>query len=289
MDYRVSLDIFDGPLDLLLHLIKRHELDVCDVSLAKITDSYVRHVELLRDLARRGEGAGVDIDTVGEFLVVAATLLEIKSSQLLPRPESDAAAEAAGPTSEDGNEPDARFELVRQLLEYKRIKDSANRLEAMRDEHGERFARIPAKLRLPTTDGDDESLPPLDLEELHVWDLLAIFESVMAELGTRGPSSHEVTYDDTPIDLHAADIADRVGREKKISFRQLLAGRETRSEMIGVFLALLELIRQKRVIINASAGEDDVEIADAPQAHKEMFEEEAFADGSPGRPHSLSP
>lgn len=276
MDYRVSLDIFDGPLDLLLHLIKRHELDVCDVSLAKITDSYVRHVELLRDMARRGEGAGVDIDTVGEFLVVAATLLEIKSSQLLPRPdaEAEAAGEASGGAGE--NEPDARFELVRQLLEYKRIKDSANRLEAMRDEHGERFARIPAKLRLATADGDDESLPPLDLEELHVWDLLAIFEAVMAELGTRGPSSHEVTYDDTPIDLHAADIADRVGRERKISFRQLLAGRETRSEMIGVFLALLELIRQKRVVISPAEGENDVEIADAPQAHKDTFEEQAF-------------
>lgn len=273
MDYRVSLDIFDGPLDLLLHLIKRHELDICDVSLAKITDSYVKHVELLRDLASRGEGEGVDIDVVGDFLVVAATLLEIKSNELLPRPE---AQHVEMPADEQSQDP--RFELVRQLLEYKRIKDSADRLESRREEHQQRFPRMPGRTRLVVgegdTEGEGEELPPLDLEELHAWDLLSLFEQLMAEVGRRGPASHDVTYDETPIDLHVADIADRVANERRVSFRALMLGRAGRSEMIGVFLALLELIRQKRVLIEPVDG--DVQIIDAPDEHKRTFEEQAF-------------
>lgn len=275
MDYRVSLDIFDGPLDLLLHLIKRHELDICDVSLAKITDSYVKHVEVLRDLASRGEGEGVDIDVVGDFLVVAATLLEIKSNELLPRPEAQQVEMSA---DEQGQDP--RFELVRQLLEYKRIKDSADRLEARREEHQQRFPRMPGRMRMTAGEGDTEGegegeeLPPLDLEELHAWDLLSLFEQLMAEVGRRGPASHDVTYDETPIDLHVADIADRVASERRVSFRALMLGRAGRSEMIGVFLALLELIRQKRVLIEPVEG--DIQIIDAPEEHKRTFEEQAF-------------
>ena len=276
MDYRVSLDIFDGPLDLLLHLIKRHELDVCDVSLAKITDSYVKHVELLRDMASRGEGEGVDIDVVGDFLVVAATLLEIKSNELLPRPEAREVETAA---DEGGGDP--RFELVRQLLEYKRIKDSADRLEVRREEHHQRFPRVPGRMRPPQGeaegDAEGEELAPLDLEELHAWDLLSLFEQLMNDVGRRGPVSHDVTYDDTPIDLHVADIADRVGRERRVSFRALMLGRANRSEMIGVFLALLELIRQKRVLVEPA--EDDIQLVDAPEEHKRTFEEQTFGGG----------
>ena len=97
----------------------------------------------------------------------------------------------------------------------------------------------------------------------------------MLEVGRRGPASHEVTYDDTPIDLHAADIADRVGRERRVSFRALMLGRGSRSEMIGMFLALLELIRQKRVLVEATES-NDLLIVDAPEEHKRTFEEQTF-------------
>ncbi|MEL7238639.1 MAG: segregation/condensation protein A, partial [Planctomycetota bacterium] len=219
MDYRVSLDIFDGPLDLLLHLIRKHELDVCDVSLVRITDAYVNHVQLLREAAERGE-AVLDIDTVGDFLVVAATLIEMKSAALLPRPEM-------AETSDDGEaeQTDPKLELVRQLLEYKKIKDSVGQLDHMREEHARRFPRIPAVRA--EQDGPDANveLPPLELEELHVWDLLSIFERLMTEVGRRGPANHEVTYDDTPIDLHAADIADRVRRDGHASLRELMSSK----------------------------------------------------------------
>ena len=267
MDYRVTLDIFDGPLDLLLHLIRRDELDVCDVSLAKVTGGFVRHVETLRELA-----GGVDLELAGEFVVVAATLLEIKSGELLPRAEDEREQESS--PERRGEAADARLDLVRRLLDYKRLRDAADRLEARREEFSRRYARVPAFRAREQAGDEGEGLPPLALEELHAWDLLATFERLMSELGRRGPARHEVTFDDTPIDLHAADVADRVRRDGRASLRDLLSNCASRGEMVGVFLALLELVRQKRVLVRIDGG--DVEISDAPDEHKALFEEASF-------------
>lgn len=253
MPYRVSLDIFDGPLDLLLHLIRRRELDVCDVALAEVTESYLQHVEHLR---RQG---GVDLEDVGEFLVVAATLIEIKSAGLLPRPEHRRMAEEDSPEET----VDPRVELVRQLLEYKKYKEAAGELEDLREVASLQYPRVPAK----RADGDDEP-PPLELEELHAWDLLSIFERLMDEVGRRGPSQHEVADDETPIRLHAADLADRVRRDRRLSLRRVLVGCGSRREMIGLFLALLELVRQKRVLVSVTEGGEDLEITEAPPEHR---------------------
>lgn len=254
VSYRVSLDIFDGPLDLLLHLIRRRELDVCDVALAEVTESYLQHVEQLR---REG---GIDLEDVGEFLVVAATLVEIKSAGLLPRPERRRANEEESP--EESIDP--RVELVRQLLEYKKYKEAAGDLEDLREVASLQYPRVPAK----RSDGHEDEPPPLELEEFHAWDLLAIFEKLMDEVGRRGPSSHDVADDETPIRLHAADVADRVRREKRLSLRRMLISCASRREMIGLFLALLELIRQKRVLITPTEGEEDLEIIEAPPEHR---------------------
>src|SRR5215207_1167572 len=141
VEYRVELDVYNGPLDLLMYLIKRDELD---------------------------------INVAGDFLVMAATLMEIKSAMLLPRQElssgdgSSAAAELADP----------RYELVQKLLEYKRFKDSAAMLERQQHEHENRFPRYPAKL-----DGTSDEPPPVDLEEVQIWDLLEAFNRLMKEVG----------------------------------------------------------------------------------------------------------
>jgi segregation and condensation protein A len=202
---------------------------------------------------------GLDINVAGDFLVMAATLMEIKSAMLLPKlppdpnaPDSSAAAELADP----------RYELVQKLLEYKRFKDAANSLERQQAEHQSRYARYPAK-----PDGQGDEPPPIDLDEVQIWDLLTAFERLMQEVGQRKPRYHEVVYDDTPIDLHAADIEDRLKREHKLSFRQLLEGRKSRSEMIGVFLALLELIRQKKIMIRSEESED-IQIESASEEHR---------------------
>jgi segregation and condensation protein A len=258
--YTVALDVFHGPLDLLLYLIKRDELDIYDIPIARITDSFLQHVALLREL----DHAAFDLGTAGEFLVVAATLMEIKSATLLPPP----------PATDDTGEPtaaqqlaDPRFELVQQLLEYKRFKDVGSALEQQQRRHEARFPRWPAKLG---DEGADEP-PPVDLDEIQMWDLLAAFDRLMRETGTRRPRYHEVTYDDTPIDLHAADIEDRLGREGKLTLRSLIVGRRSRSEMAGVFLALLELIREKRVLVNQPEPLGEVEIEIAPDEHRRTY------------------
>ena len=260
MDYRVELDNFNGPLDLLLYLIKRDELDVYDIPIHLITESYLGYLEHLRTLSR---DHGIDINIAGDFLVMAATLMEVKSAMLLPRQEE--AARADGETSAAQDLSDPRFELVQQLLEYKRLKDNAGLLEQQQTQHFNRFPRIPA-----TLEGDDEP-PPLDMDEVQIWDLLECFQRLMKDIGTRGPKQHEVTYDETPIDLHAADIEDRLKRETKLSLRALLTERNSKSEMIGMFLALLELIREKKILVEHDEATDDFAIIEAPEEHRKTF------------------
>lgn len=257
MEYRVQLPVYDGPLDLLLYLIRRDELDIHDIPITRITESYMAYVEALR------KDALLDINLAGEFLVMAATLMEIKSATLLPKAPVDEQAASSGAAAEL---QDPRADLVRQLLEYKRFKDTARLLEQKQSDHAQRFARNPAAL---PGEAPDEP-PPLDLEEVQIWDLLDAFSKLMREVGTRGPREHEVVYDDTPLDLHAADIEDRLRRQKRLTLRELIVGRATRSEMIGVFLAILEMVRQHRLALgHIDEGSHDIELlppseADAP-------------------------
>ena len=208
VEYRVELDIYNGPLDLLLYLIKRDELDIYDIPISKITDSYLAYVKMLREMQ---DQEGLDINVAGEFLVMAATLMEIKSATLLPK-QKPTEQEAADSAARDVADP--RYELVQQLLEYKKLKDSATLLERRQHEHESRFARFPA---MRETSSDEP--PPVDLDEVQIWDLLTAFDRLMKEVGIRKPRYHEVTYDDTPIDLHAADIEDRLKREGKLTLR----------------------------------------------------------------------
>jgi segregation and condensation protein A len=138
-------------------------------------------------------------------------------------------------------------------------------LETRQQQHEARFPRIPAKF-----EGQGDEPPPVDLDEVQIWDLLSAFDKLMKEVGVR-KKFHEVTYDDTPIELHAADIEDRLGREGKLTLSQLVVGRKSRSEMIGVFLALLELIREKKILVTQAEALDDVEIIPAPEEHRKLY------------------
>lgn len=259
MDYRVELDVYNGPMDLLLYLLKRDELDIYDIPIARITDSYMSYLHTLKELRTRD---GLDINVAGEFLVMAATLMEIKSAMLLPKPPPELAGDGSSAAAEL---TDPRYELVQKLLEYKRFKDAAASLEHHQQQYQDRFPRAPARL-----EGAADEPPPVDLDEVQVWDLLDAFARLLKETGGR-PRFHEVTYDDTPIDLHAADIEDRLKREKRLSLRQLVEGRTNRSEMIGVFLALLELIRQKKILVHQAEALGDVEIEAASEEHRRTY------------------
>ena len=155
-DYRVNLDIFAGPLDLLLYLVRKEEVDIYDISIAKITDQYIRYIEMLKSL---------DIDLAGDFLVMAATLMQIKSAMLLPKADPE--------SIDDEDLSDPRAELIRQLLEYKKYKDASNLLGAAAAEHKQRFARpdgVIDRLTGPTE-------PEIDLDQLSIWDLLEAFDA----------------------------------------------------------------------------------------------------------------
>ncbi len=218
-NYRVSLDVYAGPLDLLLYLIRREEVDIYDIPISRITSQYVQYVDMLREL---------DPDSIGQFLVLAATLMEIKSRMLLPTPPEEVAEEDA---------IDPRADLVRQLLEYKRFKDAADDLQRQGQEFSQRFPRAP---------GASTNERTFDLEDAEVWDLLAAFNNLMLQTGRAG-YKHEVIYDDMPIATHALKIVDYLQKQGgSVEFANLFADK-TRSQCVGMFLALLELVRRKRV------------------------------------------
>lgn len=221
-EYKVALDVYSGPLDLLLFLIRREEIDIHNIPIARITQQYVEHLDLL---------ALVDPEVVGDFLVLAATLMEIKSRTLLPSPPAD-----------EGEDElvDPRSELIRQLLEYKRFKDAAHQLEDDAAERAMKFSRMPGVL--PTVEEE------LELENLQVWDLFDAFRRLLEQTGQTDPV-HQVGIDDTPIALHADDILDVLSNaDENIQFETVFVGRD-RATMIGLLLALLELIRQQRVSV----------------------------------------
>ncbi|MBI1335869.1 MAG: hypothetical protein GC164_02775 [Phycisphaera sp.] len=259
-DYRVQLDAYAGPLDLLLYLVKRDEIDLHDIPIARLTEQYLEHLKLIQQ---------IDIDLAGEFLVMAATLLEIKSAMLAP-PLPNGGGE--GDETPSGTNPlDPRYELVQQLLAYKRFKDAAYDLEDRYDDWRDRFAHQPGKPASPdNADGeDDDQAVEIDLEDAHVLDLCEAFARILETVG-QGPGRHEVVYDDTPISLHAEDLLDRLQRETAegkptMTLQQVFVGRKTRVEMIGLFLAVLELTRQRKikVVQDKVGGEIRLELVNA--------------------------
>ena len=223
--YRVNLDIFAGPLDLLLYLVRKDEVDIYDISISRITEEYIRHIEILKMF---------DIDLAGDFLVMAATLMEIKSAMLLPSPELD---------EEDGAEEtgDPRMELVRQLLEYKKFKDAANLLKDSAENRQQRFTRPDSII----ADLEPDAEPELELDEINIWTLLEAFDDIMQATGRLHSFDH--IKDDTPIDLYQIEILHRLQTEGPMTLQQVFQDRGNRLVLVGLLLAMLELIRDRLI------------------------------------------
>ncbi|HUT01044.1 MAG TPA: segregation/condensation protein A [Phycisphaerae bacterium] len=263
--YRVNLDIYNGPLDLLLYLIRRDEVDIHDIPIVRIMEQYLQYVEVLKRL---------DPNLVGGFLVMAATLMEIKTLMLLPGPSPEEAGE-------EGLEIDPRAELVRQLLEYKAFKDAAGDLREAAAARALKFPRRPAQ----ADDGEDR----LDLDDAQVWDLLDAFSRLMAAIGADAPT-HEVVYDDTPIELHQADILDRLQRDGPMGFRKVFEGCTDRTQILGLFLALLELVRLRRILAaqRTNFGEIHLRLNPDPPAEQEAATDDQ-GDRRAGSPADAKP
>ncbi len=238
-DYRVELDAYSGPLDLLLYLVRRHEIDLHNIPIAKLTEQYLEHLRMIQQ---------IDVELASEFLVMAATLLEIKSAMLLPPTASDSGNQNATDTEQ---QLDPRYALVRQLLAYKQFKDAATALERRRKDWEMRYPVQPADSAhedpcAHQPDGTAQQIE-IDLQDANVMDLCTAYARVIESVGPPRAALHEVVYDDTPIALHAEDIVDRLQREGAMSLQDIFVGRSTRSEKIGLFLATLELVRQRKI------------------------------------------
>ncbi|MHC5024211.1 MAG: segregation and condensation protein A [Planctomycetota bacterium] len=245
-EYVVSLDAFHGPLDLLLYLIRRAEVDVHDIPIAKITDQYVAFL---------GQIEEIDVELAGEFLVLAATLVEIKSRLLMPAP-ADGESDGAPVAAPNAAPLDPRFELVQQLLAYQRFRIAAESLETRRQEFLNRFALRPARqIR--------EAAPPepveLELDDVHALDLSEHYERIMSSIDLARLGDHRVEIDDTPIELHEEDLLDRLERSpsRRLTLQETFDGRNP-GERIGLFLATLELTRMRRIRVRQDEVTDPI-------------------------------
>jgi len=220
MSYQIKLEIFEGPMDLLLHLIKKHELDIYSIPIALITQQYLEYIELMKSL---------DMEIAGEFLVMASTLMHIKSKMMLPPPEN--------PESEDdGVDPHA--ELIRRLLEYKRFKEAAGSLGNKEEIWSNVYTRQADAA--PDMSSDDEPL----LFDFHLFDLLAALKEVMA----RVPDAlFEITTDTVSITDKISYILARLEAVDSVLFEDLFEGSNTKPQVIATFLAILELIKTRVV------------------------------------------
>jgi len=251
-EYTVQINAFHGPLDLLLYLIRRAEVDIIDIPIAEITNQYIDYLKGMQH---------IDMEQAGEFLVMAATLLEIKSRMITPPEigEDGEPVESESIVGDDGlNEADPRYELVCQLMAYKKFRDAAQHLDERRTDWSAR--RPTAAVALADDDDDSEdSMIETDIEDIGVWDLFSVFQRIIEAVDFTQLGDHHVEYDDTPLALHQDDILDQLGRSEggKLSLRQIVVGR-TQGEMMGLFLALLELVRIHDVVVSQDRLHDDI-------------------------------
>ena len=248
MDFRVQLDSFRGPLDLLLYLVRKHEVEVADIPIALITEQYLSHLDVLQTL---------NVDEVGDFLEMASILVEIKSQMVLPR---------GGEETEAWDDP--RDELVQRLLEYKRYKDAASMLEERSRDWQQHYPRLANDL--PPRQIDPAGQP---IHEVELWDLVSAMGRILRD--SRGSKPSTIVYDETPIQVYMQRIHQRLVEENKAAFSEMFQPGMHKSAIVGVFLAILELVRHHSVraeqndmhgeiwIVKGEQFDPDTEIADA--------------------------
>lgn len=238
--YQVELDVFHGPLDLLLYLVKRSELDLRTIPLARLTDQYLAYLQVIQM---------IDVEGAGEFVVMAGTLMEIKSKVVLPRTKEEEAEEAEDP----------RQELVQQLIEYKRFKEAAGYLEEKAERQSHRHSRRPPP---PPT-----SKAPTPIQPVELWDLVSAFGRLLQE--TLTDQQEEIVADQTPIHVYADQILNRLRTESEVRFSSLFAPPHTRSRLVGIFLAVLELTRGFLIFAEQEGTFGDMVLTLAPERVEE--------------------
>lgn len=220
MDFRVQLEIFRGPLDLLLFLVRKHEVDVRDIPIAVVTEQYLAHLEVLQQL---------DVNDVGDFLEMASTLVEIKSQLVLPH---------GGEEADLWDDP--RDALVERLLEYKKYKDAASMLEERSRDWQQHYARLASDL--PPRQLDPAGQP---IHEVELWDLVSAIGRILRESQAVQPAT--IVYDETPIQVYMQRIHRQLAVARRVAFSDMFEPGMHKSAIVGIFLAVLELVRHHSV------------------------------------------
>ena len=226
MDYQIQLDIFQGPLDLLLHLIEKAEIDIYNIPIALITEKYLEYLHTLQLL---------NLETVGDFLVMAATLMQIKAKMLLPQSQSEAETKADG-------EEDPRWELAQKLIEYKKIKEASRSLAALEGQQLQIYTRSGGEF------ADRQFAPESDpLKNLSIWDLMEAFKTIMESQLTKEFNS--LPKQEVSVKQRMDEILVIIQSEGQVFFKKVFAEIRSKIGLITCFLAVLELIRLKRVVV----------------------------------------
>ena len=231
-DYKVQLEVFEGPLDLLLYLIKKDELDIYDIPIERITNQYMQYMDMMRML---------DLNIAGEFLVMAATLMMIKSRMLLPveeRPELE-------------EEEDPRWDLVRQLVECKKFKDAAEFLQTMEFRQENVFTRTGEGVALGATDD-------VALGDVSIFDLISAFNEALKKV--KKEDLTEIFADRYTVGEKVDLLISMIRNKQRVNLNSLFGGMSHRYEMVCTFLALLELIRLKQVRARQGAHFGEIEV-----------------------------
>jgi segregation and condensation protein A len=238
LENKVQLDVFEGPLDLLLYLVKKEEVDIYEVNLTKIATQFIEYVEVMREL---------DLDVAGEFLVMASTLMYIKSRELLP-------VDQQAQTEDDDDGDDPRWELIRRLVEYKKFKDVAATLQERETEQENVFPRVPGKIEF-AADG------PAPKPDVTLFDLINAVSGILKRVAQRERSS-DVFEDKWTVSEKIDHLLTLVKQRPRLRFSELFEQSTSRLEVIVTFLAVLELIRLK--VLSAHQPEPFSEIEISP-------------------------
>ncbi|MCX5714741.1 MAG: segregation/condensation protein A [Candidatus Omnitrophica bacterium] len=234
MSYKIKLDLFEGPLDLLLYLVKKDHLNIYDIPISQVTEQYLRYLELMRLL---------DLNIAGEFLVMAATLMEIKSKMLLPAEE----------TPEDELQEDPRAELIKRLLEYENFKKVAEELKSREVEQGQVFKR-PKQEGAPLDAGKQEVY-----FEASLFDLISAFSKAMEEVPRQ--VFYEVIKDEFTVEEKVHQILHLLLVRPSVAISELFSQAKNKIEIVVNFLAILELIRMKEIVAMQKGLFQEIEIS----------------------------
>lgn len=240
-EYKVQFEVFEGPLDLLLYLVRKQEVDIYEVNLTRLATQFLEYVDLMREF---------DLDVAGEFLVMAATLMYIKSRELLPVDQQ------VRPEDEDEEGDDPRWELIRKLVEYKKFKDAAAQLQTLEAQQEGRFARQPPKLEC------ERPRPPT---EASLFDLVAAVSAILKRFQERG-EARDVFEDRWTVSEKIETIRQWVRERPVFRFSELFGEATSRSEVVVTFLALLELIRLRQLVALQPQPFAEIEVRAAPPA-----------------------